>query len=531
MSMKLQAKLLYKLSSHVESKYTQMQDAIRLEGVKAEMTFKASQGFMEHESQKHEYLPCFHMIGQVLELRGQFPFNVSALYFSEADQQAMIRDIIYYPTPEELAHIIQTGQYYSKNFVIPPILASNTYTLPCVVDLTVVPPPNQAAYENNLFLNFMDLEEEEQVNLPIFYVGLNGTGVSRKNDRLLDYYGIDLEPGYDQFVLTAESSGYVDPPLLQYMTAPVVEEQVQAQAGEERYITPEEEAELLQSSAERQRQAEQEAQVQVSMDAEADFHEASPEDAIVAQANRDVERRLETRFGGRRMSLDALRQQQQQQERSENSAQTDEPEFLGEEKPTKPDTPQDMTGVRSTVVTNPETPAQQSQQRTDEKQQEAQQEEREFLEEDEQDVRMMEGGDVEDARAQTKVDEAHAKDIALDVAQQQQQTHLREEKKPEAPQESHGPETTVSPVEDKQAEKETAQEVHKDAIDLEHMAGADVSDVRAQSKVNEAQVRDAARDAARQQQEQVHREVPERLSDLAAQADQAGKGSEDPEFI
>lgn len=523
MSMKLQARLIDKLSSHIESKYMEMEDVVRLEGIKAEMTFEAAQGFMAHESEEHEYLPYFHLIGRIKEVHGDFPFNVSTLYFRDADAQSMIQDILYYPTPEELAHIIQTGQYYSKNFTIPPILGQNTYTLPCLLDLTVVPPPNPAAYENNMFNNFGDLEDEEKVNLPIFYVGVLGTGVNRRNDRLLDYYGIDLAPGYKTFLLTAESSGYVDPPLMQYMTAPVVEEQVQRQDTAEYYITPEEESELLHSAAEQQQRAEQKAAEQVSLDVQADYHEASPEDAIIAQADRTIIHRMEKRFDGKRMSLEALREHDKsQQVQAENAGS----EVDAEDKKNKPDTPQDMTGVRTTVTTVPETPAQQTAaQERRQAEQQAQELDLSDLLEDDQDLRMQEGGDVEDAAAQTKVDEAHAKDIALDAARQQQQD-MAEKNKPEENQQAKMPEAERA-SDSKQDEHDT---VPQDRTSQEHMAGGDVADARDQEKINDAHQRDMARDAARQQQEQAHRQVPEHLQELADKSG-AGPKSDDPEYI
>ena len=66
MSIRLQAKLMGKLSSHIEESYLRQQDIITLENVHAEMVFRTTQGFMEHESQKHEYLPCFHLVGSIV---------------------------------------------------------------------------------------------------------------------------------------------------------------------------------------------------------------------------------------------------------------------------------------------------------------------------------------------------------------------------------------------------------------------------------------------------------------------------------
>lgn len=559
MSMRLQAKLMEKLSSHIEESYLRQQDVVVLENVPAEMTFAATQGFMEHESQRHDYLPCYHMIGQIKEIRGDFPFNVTALYFSEADNQRLEKDIIYYPSPEELAHIIQTGKFYSKYFTVPPILSSNDYTLPCLVNLMIVPPPNQVSYEANLSSPFVDLEDEEKMNLPIFYIGLIGTGVSRKNDRLLDYYGIDIEPGYQHFVLTAESSGYTDPPLLEYMTAPVIEEQEQRQNVDEYYITPEEEAQMLHSAAERQAAAEREASAQVSLDAQADFHQASPEDAVIAQADRVISRRMGAKFEGKPMSLETLREIEKRQkgadepvveeEQAETEAQTDE-SFLGDEpkpetKLTEPDTLQQKAEVKMDLNTEGNAYVEEAREEKKEKGEDV-------LTEEHHETAKMQGADVEDAREQTKIDEAHAKDIALDAAVAQQQAEIaREEavkaaqaksKTPLDPQQQAEVKMDLNPesnryVTDKRDADDKKpvgkEDVPKDRTDAEHMAGADVADAKAQAKVDEARARDAARDVAVEQQQQKHREVSDSMQEITDKYDKekSDRQGGDTEYI
>ena len=564
MSMRLQAKMMEKLSSHIEESYLRQQDVVVLENVPAEMTFAATQGFMEHESQRHDYLPCYHMIGQIKEIRGDFPFNVTALYFSEADSQRLEKDIIYYPSPEELAHIIQTGKFYSKHFTIPPILSSNDYTLPCLVNLMIVPPPNQASYEANLSSPFVDLEDEEKMNLPIFYIGIIGTGVSRKNDRLLDYYGIDIEPGYQHFVLTAESSGYTDPPLLEYMTAPVVEEEEQRQSIDEYYITPEEEAQMLHSAAERQAAAEREASAQVSLDAQADFHQASPEDAVSAQADRVISRRMEAKFDGKPMSLETLREIEKRQRADEPAVENEaEAEYKDEskvdesflddtpttDKLTEPDTPQQKAEVKMDL--NPEGNAY-----VEEKREEKKEQGEDVLNEEYHENAKMQGADVEDAREQTKIDEAHAKDIALDAAVAQQQEAAKKEESRKSSKSGKGGKKGKTPVDPQQQadvkmdlnpeansyvtdkrdgsdKKASAKEdVPKDRTDAEHMAGADVADAKAQAKVDEARARDAARDVAVDQQ-QKHREVTDNLQEIADKYDdqKADRDGGDTEYI
>lgn len=439
MSMRLQAKLRERLSSHIESRYAALEDVISIEGVQAEMVFEASQGFMTHETEAHDYLPCFHLIGQIKEIRGKFPFNVSSLYFKDSDAQALVRDIMYYPTPEEIGYLVNTAKFYSKNFSIPQVLARNSYVLPCIIDMTVVPPSDPVAYENNLFSNFGDLADEDKVNLPTFYVGITGTGVSRKNDKLLNYYGIDLDPNYAHYVVTAESSGYFDPPLMMYIPEPMVamQDEAQQQMDEDKFITPEEESEMLHTAEERQRAAQQEASSQIEMDANADFHAPSQEDAIVAEAYQNISRRMEERFNGRHLTLEVFRGQAAQNVSKPEGEERVKPEIIGEEAQPgndvkSPDMPEQAKEIRIEGQ-----PVSQAELREDTAMQRDAQSDGKSVPFDEEDiitggvddfdVRNFEGGDVSDARAQTKVDEAHAKDIAIDAAREQQSDALQDE--------------------------------------------------------------------------------------------------------
>lgn len=314
MSMKLLAQLIEKRGSFIETSYLRNSDLMVMEDVPAEMVFEASQGFMEHESQKHDYLPYFHLIGRIKELHGSFPFNVTTLYFSDKDESFLIKDLYYYPSPEELAHIIGTGRFYSRHFQIPAILSANTYSLPCRVKLSIVPPANQAQYDANQYTRFMELDDEDKTNLPVFYVGVTGSGVTRRTDRLLDYYGIDVPEMEDQFVFTAESSGYTDPPLMKYMEAPMIAQEAQYDGQE---FVEDSKDDLLRTEAERQREdmqkiAEKQEQVE--------FRAATPEDALIAQTDREIERRMAERFDGQRMSLAAAREHDRRVQADEDQA-------------------------------------------------------------------------------------------------------------------------------------------------------------------------------------------------------------------
>ena len=511
MSIRLQAKLMGKLSSHIEESYLRQQDIITLENVHAEMVFRTTQGFMEHESQKHEYLPCFHLVGSIVEVRGDFPFGVSSLYFNSVDSQQMVKDIIYYPSPDELVHLIQTGKYYSKHFTIPPILKTNEYSFPCLVNLTIVPPPNQALYEQNLLTPFDDLEDEDKVNLPIFYIGILGTGVSRRNDRLLDYYGVDLEEGYEQFVLTAESSGYTDPQLLTYMEAPVIEETAQAQVSDEHYITPEEEAEMLHTAAEKQRMEEEQAAAQVALDAKVDFHEATPEDALLARSDRAISRRMEAMFTGGRMSLEAKKKPVTPEMQGQQEAQAG---AAAEQKLTQPDTNQQWKEVKMDL--NPDKNTYVSDKREEVKKEAEAPQDTQIYE-----TMKQQGADVADAREQAKVDEAHVKDLALDQAVQQQQAAAEKEEQARKANKADGQKLTEPDTnqqwkevemdldteknayvsdERKDAKEQSAVPDDSELFETMKQQGADVENAQEQAKVDEAHAKDIALDHAVQQQ-------------------------------
>ena len=290
MSMRLKGMLMNHLHAQLEQHL--FADAVVLQDVPCEMTFQTAQGYMEFENEQHSYLPVFHLIGSVKEIRGDFPYNISSLYFSDEDVQYLTKDILYYPNPQELAHMITVGQFYTKRFRIPEILDAQQYSFPAKVNLTIIPPPNPAAYEIATYGgNFVAETDSEKLNLPIVYVQLAGTGVTRKTDKLLDYYGIDFEDGFEVYPLTAESSGYVDPPLMLYMESPelMTESEMPRENMSEMYITKEEEMQMIRDQREREKSE------NVVTPQFADEYQATPEDRIIAQAARNIEQRVANR--------------------------------------------------------------------------------------------------------------------------------------------------------------------------------------------------------------------------------------------
>ena len=247
-----------------------------LKDMPCEMVFEASKGFVSYQKTASGQLPVFHLTGHVTELRGAFPYGVSSLYFDDDDKQYLFRDCLYYPNPEELTHMIQVGKYFSPQFQIPEVLSHNVYVLPVTVDLTALPPLAETSD---------GIHTEDSI--PVLYVKLTGTGVNEKNDALLRYYGLSVDPDYPSFVLTAESSGYTDPPLMAYIPEPEAPQETQETvvSFSDDYLTPEEEAQM---------QQEPEASVVEPEDVPGPM---TQEDLLLAQADQKIARRMEIHRG------------------------------------------------------------------------------------------------------------------------------------------------------------------------------------------------------------------------------------------
>lgn len=346
MSIKTRAFLLDASRSRLEGAYLTEGASMVLSNVPCEMTYKAEQMFIEHEDERHHFLPVVHMTGKVLELKGKFPFNVSTLYFSDEDAQHIPSDLLYYPRPEELVHMIKVGRFFTKQFEFPEVLTLNQYSLPVYVNLKVIPPYDVSAYEAATY-NGTKLANWESLgidkdNLPIFYVEVVGTGVTRETDKLLDYYGIDFDENYPVFALTADAAGYTSPPLMEYIPEPVdevVEEQVQD--DEELYMTPAEE-ELIQ--AQKQAEAEAANPTYEQLVHENDAPLRSEEDVLLAKADSAIARRIDDVLRSKNKSFSTpevvaskqYQEQRQHQEQEQRTAQR-ETEPIRERETHKPE--------------------------------------------------------------------------------------------------------------------------------------------------------------------------------------------------
>lgn len=297
MSIKLRGLPISAYRSKVEHSYMRDGDAIVLENVPCEMTFESTNGFMEHESERHSYLPVFHLSGIIRDIRGKFPFNVSTVYFMDTDRQFITKDCVYYPTPDELVHMIKTGQYFTDRFALPDLMVHNTYSFPVLVNLTIIPPHNTAAYEQATFSGASnpDAAGIDKTNLPIFYVGFAGTGVTKKTDKLLDYYGINLDEDFDSYVLTAQAAGYTDPPLMDYIPEPEEQPENVVEQSEDYYISEEESKDLIRARQEEVQRTQEEKAAELQTAQEAEFQD-DPESLILARADRDVAKRLQRKL-------------------------------------------------------------------------------------------------------------------------------------------------------------------------------------------------------------------------------------------
>lgn len=282
MSLRLKAFLADTHKTRLQQAYKQNANIMVLKDVPCEMKFISSNGWLEHESEQHQFLPILHVKGNILELHGNFPYNVTTLVFDEDTAKRLDKDILYFPTPSELSHLIETGKYFTKHFQLPKVLTNNAYDFPVRVNLTIIKPDDETAYNSANFV----LEKE---NLPVFYVEFAGTGVNKKNDKLLDYYGIDFDSDYEMYVLTAESSGYTDPPLMNYVTEPEIEhDESSKEDTADYYLSPEEENSLIRAKTVEKEKAEQHIEF-------TDDYQFTDEDILIASADKNIEKRIAER--------------------------------------------------------------------------------------------------------------------------------------------------------------------------------------------------------------------------------------------
>lgn len=277
MGIKVKALLLDNVFSRTENAFLK-ESAECFYDCPCEMKFEAYHGWMDHENSEHAYLPVFHILGHITELHfnKQLPYDITSVYFDEKDRTKLLKDILYYPTPDELVHLIKTGKYFTKDFQIPEVLSANSYDFPCMANVKILSP--------------VLVDDMDGLQVPLIYIGLNGTGVSRKNDKLLDYYGIEFDSRYPVYALTAESSGYVDPSLMMYLEEPKVEHDKSYDFDKsDYYITPEEEAQMMTNR-------EMERQPEVEPDVSKDFSQSDYETMVLASADRAISRRVEQKW-------------------------------------------------------------------------------------------------------------------------------------------------------------------------------------------------------------------------------------------
>lgn len=516
MSMKLKGMLATNLQALLESHM--LDDAIVLENVPCEMTFVATQAYMENESEKNNYLPVFHIMGNVTEIHGDFPFHISGLYFDENDKPFLSKDCLYYPSPDELAHMITTGKYFSKYFKIPDILGANTYSFPALVNLTIIPPPNPVAYENATYNGGFTAETDtEKLNLPIVYVGLAGSGINRKNDKLLDYYGIDLDESFETYALTAESSGYTEPSLMMYFEEPeMVNEDAVQQDMSDYYITPEDEANLLKT----QREHEQQAEVQPMLD-KSEYQMHDMEDVIIAKADREINKRIDNRKtlqSQETLNLDKSVEH-------EKSVDLDLEKVDTVEKTAEPvaePITESKTMVKDDNMLSFE-PAQEEVAATKALDSSDYIQDDEHVNDDAKTASESDGLTADDYISEQPVEEVVETEPVEniepveDIVVTDDMTSVESESKtqaPDVPQKQADVKMDLNPesnmyVEQKRDETHDLVDVESDASDLQNMEGADVEDAALQAKIDEQHAKDLARDVAKQKQVEVVEEKQE----------------------
>lgn len=560
MSMKLRGLLLDNYRAKVEQAYMHTGEAIVLKDVPCEMDFETSGGWIEYESEKHQYLPVFHLVGQIKEIHGNFPYNVSTLTFADSDAMKLQKDVVYYMNPKELAHMIEVGKFFTDKFKLPEILVHNKYSFPCRVNLTIVPPPNPAAYEQASFelgLSENTIGGIDKDNLPVFYIGFAGTGVNRKHDKLLDYYGIDFDDDFPLFALTAESSGYTDPPLMDYITEPIEEAEEVLEETEEMYITPEEEAEMIKAQQQQQQQ-----QPQINLQ---DDYQLDQEDIILAQADRNVEvrvKKLREAELAAKMKQQQLQGQQQRQPQNQAQAQGQkqvqsqrqvqvqtQKQAQPVQQQNRPQTTLDKlaaleklvgrTSVKPVAEVKTQTPTATKEEKSVVASKEEFDDLGDIMAPPEEVVK--EEPVVEQKSEESTLGAVHEEEVAsVDVTEE-----AKKAAHPEVMQQFKEIEMDFNPEANEHVKKERQEgkaeeagvNIEDDLNKLKQAQGADVSDARLQAKLDEAKAREAARAAAVDVQQDIsvdgqisgskvtdsatpkadakHREVTQRIQDVA----------------
>lgn len=277
--------------------------------VACEYEFRAINGFIDHLGREHGYLPCLCLQGYIESIKGDFPYDVSEIYFSD-DKVKRYKEFVYIPTPSEINHAISVGCFYTKSFELPSVIKDNTYSFPGKVRLLTIAP------DNNL---------DEQMQVPLFYTKFLGTNVSKKNDRLLRYYNIDIDDEYEIYPLTAESSGYVNPPLFNYIPQATVE--YEDTMDYNKYLTKEDEIEMLKFQQEMVKEQPEVAMVE-------DIIEPTREEVFLANASKRIGERVEERVEKRRFERERLaiakRLDEEREIHEEYSKQADEQSVLTE---------------------------------------------------------------------------------------------------------------------------------------------------------------------------------------------------------
>lgn len=506
-TMKLRGMLKDDYQSRVEQAYMRKEDVITLKQVPCEMKFQATGGWIEHESEKHHYLPVFHLAGHITGIKGNFPYNVSSLDFGEDKNGNLDKDILYYMTPDEMTHLIQTGKFYTEHFELPEMLTANEYELPVLVDLTIVPPPHPAAYEQASYDVMMENAAGEAIdrsNLPLFYVSFAGTGIDRKKDKLLDYYGIDLDMDYPLYTMTAEASGYTSPTLIEYVTAPVMETEAEKAAQAELYMTEEEEARLL-----RQHEEEQQAQQQV----ESQYHpeedyQMTQADMMLTQADRNVEARVAKRLENMKQAEQVANVREMQSQTQQNMQQV----LVKEEPVVQKQEPVALQTLESFM----KKPVKE-----------------ELVEETPiTDVPNLAQGS---SHSQSELQEEPVHETVVQPEAPESYKHIEAQVKGESDAVKRNDEHQQ--FEDGKQDEATFDADEDDMQKLSEAQGGDVADATLQAKVNEADVRENARQVAvglqqelHTDQEKKHREVNGVLQDIADRADVQMQGREGTEL-
>lgn len=145
--------------------------------------------FVDKGSWRNNGRPYLTLMGEVREVRGDFPCGVSEVVFEEAADRPRV-EYEYGLTNDELATLCKAG-LFDPGFSCPDIFFSNTFQLPLTCDCAALPP-------------------EAEDDAPLLFVAVNDRNSLRTNSAESGYDIASYFPQSQENVTTKELSDFMD---------------------------------------------------------------------------------------------------------------------------------------------------------------------------------------------------------------------------------------------------------------------------------------------------------------------------------